>query len=592
MGGSKYIVVLAFLTASFSSWGQQDFIATFNTEAGDSQNNTIVLPVYDGTYNVEIDVDGDGVYEHTDASSKSLVNLVGLQTITFSTPGVYQVRIYPGSYNYGKQLRMAFDDTDSAQKLIRIDHWGTNINWTSMRNAFNGCTNLSIAASAGDPNLSGVTDMAFMFANATSLHEEDLSRWNVSNVTNMRGTFLNARSFNGNISTWNVANVTNTEQMFDGATAFNGNLNDWNINKMSNMTRMFQNASSFNQDLDRWNVSNVQNFRYMFYGASSFNRSIGNWNTQRATTMSHMFFNATKFNQDIGNWHFPNVHNMTSFLSGASNFSIQNYDKLLIGWSTLNTQSGLNFGAPPTNYCNGADARAKLIRDHYWNITGDTGYGCPLPELLVDIKVFLQGAHHESSGMMRDDLRAHIPTTSPYTDGATIKPEVLDVDGNDAIVDWVFVELRDKSDISKMVYTTSALLQRDGDIVGLDGTSVLAIIAAADDYYIAVKHRNHIPVATDKKINLSTTTTHIDFTNASIIRGGISAVVEIGNGVHALLCGDMDGNNQIQLSDYIMALGTVGQSGYKIGDINMDGQVQLSDVLNILAKHIGRGKRF
>jgi len=950
MGGSKYIVALAFFTASFSVLGQQNFIITFNTEAGDPQSKTITLPIYDGTYNVEVDMDGDGVYEHKDASSKSLENLVGLQTITFSTPGIYQVRIYPGSYNYGNQLRVAFDDTDSAQKLIRIDDWGTDINWTSMRNAFNGCTNLTISSSAGAPNLSNVTDMAFMFANATSLHEEDLSMWNISNVTNMKAVFLNATSFNGNISTWNTNNVTSTEEMFDGATTFNGNLNDWNISKVANMTRMFYNASSFNQDLDMWNVSNVQNFRYMFYEASSFNRSISNWNTQRATTMSHMFFNATKFNQDISDWYIPNVHNMTAFLSGTSNFSVQNYDKLLIGWSTLNTQSGLNFGAPPTSYCNGKDARAKLIEDYYWNISDDTGLDCRLPEPLVDftvtfntvgsaadasiilpisdgtydvdinndgeyddkdatgvslqnltgtktitftspgvytirirpasdnpsnelrinfgggnsahkltsierwgdrivwtsmqyafrgcvnmnisasagapnlskvtnmggmflgastvnqnlnawnvsnvnhmsglflnatlfngnvstwntsnvtvmqqvfanaprfnqdisnwdtskvtnmssmffnvsshpsqfnqdisswntenvttmralfygassfnqdisnwntqkvtnmsftffkaaafdhdignwnvskatnlfnifkyatgfssenydklltawsqqnvksnvnfgapsrtycdgidgrnrlintygwritgdvgigcqlsmnIKAFLQGAHHEPSGMMRDDLRAHIPTTSPYSDGAIIKPEVLNVEGNDAIVDWVYIELRDKEDIKNVVYGSSALLQRDGDVVNVDGTTTFSMMGAFDHYYVSMKHRTHLAIATHLTMNLnSTATVDIDFSDTNNVRGGSTSLKKMGAEIHALMCGDINGDGQINTEDLILGFNEIGKSGYSFADINMDGQVQTLDMIHMLVPLIGNGVQF
>ena len=41
----------------------------------------------------------------------------------------------------------------------------------------------------------------------------DISKWNVSNVTNMRGMFFSS-NFNGDISDWDVGNVTNMGHMF------------------------------------------------------------------------------------------------------------------------------------------------------------------------------------------------------------------------------------------------------------------------------------------------------------------------------------------------------------------------------------------
>jgi hypothetical protein len=82
-----------------------------------------------------------------------------------------------------------------------------------------------------------------------------------------------------------------------------------------------------------------------------------------------------------------------------------------------------------------------------------------------------------------------IPITEPYSHctlqqhlhsrwgggGETIAnpAAVFGVTGNDAIVDWVFVELRDRNNMSNVVVTRSALLQRDGDVVDVDGVSPL-----------------------------------------------------------------------------------------------------------------------
>ncbi|NQY29616.1 MAG: hypothetical protein HRT69_09100, partial [Flavobacteriaceae bacterium] len=65
----------------------------------------------------------------------------------------------------------------------------------------------------------------------------------------------------------------------------------------------------------------------------------------------------------------------------------------------------------------------------------------------VAIDAFLQGPSlsPNTAGLMNDDLRigSYIPTTSPYSDNLTCNTSVFTAIGNDAIVDWVFVELRD-----------------------------------------------------------------------------------------------------------------------------------------------------
>ncbi len=113
----------------------------------------------------------------------------------------------------------------------------------------------------------------------------------------------------------------------------------------------------------------------------------------------------------------------------------------------------------------------------------------------LEIKVFLQGPL--SGGLMNDNLRANgdIPTNDPYGLNATINPSVLMATGNDAIVDWVQVELRDVSDDTKSRKTIAALVQRDGDVVALDGVSTLQLCdLIAGGYRVAVRHRNHLGV--------------------------------------------------------------------------------------------------
>ena len=125
----------------------------------------------------------------------------------------------------------------------------------------------------------------------------DISNWDVSNVTNMGGMFLNAESFNQPLDNWNVTKVMYIESMFFRATTFNQPLNNWKVSKVKNMDSMFMFARSFNQPLNNWNVSNVTNMTSMFAGATSFNQPLNNWDVSNVRYERGMFFGATSFKQ-------------------------------------------------------------------------------------------------------------------------------------------------------------------------------------------------------------------------------------------------------------------------------------------------------
>ena len=52
-----------------------------------------------------------------------------------------------------------------------------------------------------------------MFYNCKEFNQ-DISNWDVSNVTNMHGMFYNCEAFNQDISDWNASNVKNASNIF------------------------------------------------------------------------------------------------------------------------------------------------------------------------------------------------------------------------------------------------------------------------------------------------------------------------------------------------------------------------------------------
>ena len=149
-------------------------------------------------------------------------------------------------------------------------------------------------------DVSNVKDMGYMFYGTN--FNGDISKWNVSNVTNMEGMFRECKNFNGDISKWNVSNVTNMRSMFYECTNFNGNIYKWNVSNVTNMENMFRECKNFNGDISKWNVSNVTNMRGMFVECRSFNGDISKWNVSNVTNMSYMFYGCIKFTYDLSDW--------------------------------------------------------------------------------------------------------------------------------------------------------------------------------------------------------------------------------------------------------------------------------------------------
>ncbi|MGY3791976.1 hypothetical protein [Aquimarina sp. 433] len=275
--------------------------------------------------------------------------------------------------------------------------------------------------------------------------------------------------------------------------------------------------------------------------------------------------------------------------------------------SYLNLQNGNNTNILIIYMTGNSSLSCVLVDDATysttnWTNTDDhTSFNEVSCDLHVDITVFLQGAFtNPNSGeesLMRDDLRVStiLPTVSPYGDNATISDDIkLDDAGSDATVDWVWIELRDANDTSIIVAQQSGILQRDGDIVATtdDRSTPLAFSVNPGNYYIVVKHRNHLNIMSSSAISLSSTTASVDFTSSTNIAGGANAVVDMNNGIVAMISGDFDENGQIQNSDINSVIQLLGGSGYHNADIDMNGQIQNIDVNNLMNPNVGKGEQF
>jgi hypothetical protein len=242
------------------------------------------------------------------------------------------------------------------------------------------------------------------------------------------------------------------------------------------------------------------------------------------------------------------------------------------------------------------------------------------PWIWAKPRVFLQGPYVSATQLMNDNLRVSnlIPLEEPYggLTGFThvggggdefTTPAILAVSGSDAIVDWVFLELRSAEEPALVVATHSALVQRDGDVVDVDGVSPVPFdVPAGPAYYLAVRHRNHLGVQLGaESLYPVCQALEKDFTNLPPEEfyeyNGLNPAQRLISGRYTLWAGNGRIDNQLKYNgsnnDRTAILSVVGLAtpnatvpGYLLADYNLDGVVKYNGSANdrnILLGNVG-----
>ncbi len=244
---------------------------------------------------------------------------------------------------------------------------------------------------------------------------------------------------------------------------------------------------------------------------------------------------------------------------------------------------------------------------------------------LLKAKVFLQGAYNSITGVMSDALRTptnYIPLSDPYrtapynasfTHVANTIPEVAaggvfanHSSTSDDIVDWVFLELRNNATSGNAVLETrSALIQRDGNIVDIDGISPVTFnntnLFLLTNFTIAVRHRNHLGLSTNPSTytpalgETKSTATLVDLTAATgtqLFGSSSGAYTIASDGKNLLWAGNANFNSNVKFNglgndkDYILVNTLSNNSGstlngvYLPADVNMNGNVKYNGLGN------------
>ena len=167
----------------------------------------------------------------------------------------------------------------------------------------------------------------------------------------------------------------------------------------------------------------------------------------------------------------------------------------------------------------------------------------------------------------------------------------LAVTGKNAVVDWVLVELRSAATPTTIIATRSALLQRDGDVVGTNGYSRLLFNVANGSYHVAVRHRNSLGLMTATAQAMSANTVTLDFTLPATPTYGTDARTTVNPGRMGQWCGNVVRDNLLKYTGstndrdpILVAVGATtpnnAVSGYLQADVTLDGVVRYTGSAN------------
>lgn len=210
----------------------------------------------------------------------------------------------------------------------------------------------------------------------------------------------------------------------------------------------------------------------------------------------------------------------------------------------------------------------------------------------VNLKVWLRGP--SLGATMRTTLATNelLPLNEPYEgldfvrkgySGESVADVNVFKDNN--IVDWILVELRDRDNPEIVRYNRAGLLNNVGQILDVDGVSLLQFPFVRDfDYFISIRHRNHLGIMTNEAVDI---TQPIDFTLLNTEYTGPSdyrilhspnyclRAGKIGNGKIILYTGNNSWTSKVfTLLNYV-SNATITNI-YSVYDVNFDGIIKFN----------------
>ncbi len=197
----------------------------------------------------------------------------------------------------------------------------------------------------------------------------------------------------------------------------------------------------------------------------------------------------------------------------------------------------------------------------------------------LSVKAFLQGPYNNGSMSLTLNQAGWIPTEQPYSAfpwNYTGIETASSIPSN--TVDWVLIELRRSTSSNSIIKKQAAFIRNDGYLINSDGSFPLKIDGIGEaDFYLVLRHRNHLGIMSATPILLINGIYETDFTsNGSVY--GINPMNLHSDGNYSLRSGDGNATGSVSASDNNLVWRPQnGSLGYLMGDFNLTGSVSASD---------------
>ncbi len=275
---------------------------------------------------------------------------------------------------------------------------------------------------------------------------------------------------------------------------------------------------------------------------------------------------------DGGALNYQSIGNIQSALTTYGSFSSNvSGGKIYISWTLSPELTGINI---PDNsalfdiqfsYISGNSALTfdqplcTVTKSDFTAVNMAYTDGSVSGGIQLQIKAFLEGLYNSGSGQMNK--------AKDYVSGA-----VTDRFAG-TVADQVTVELHDATTYATVIY--------QAPLVNLhqDGTATAMIpVEYHGNYYITIKHRNHIETVSSSTISFSSLNINYDFTTSPSKAFGNNQKL-LNTGIYGLYTGDVNQDGSVNASDRSLVNSRVISidKGYLSEDVNGDGSVSTTD---------------
>ena len=194
------------------------------------------------------------------------------------------------------------------------------------------------------------------------------------------------------------------------------------------------------------------------------------------------------------------------------------------------------------------------------------------------LRVILEGPYKENGEMKTTIMASNlVPLEQPYDQSPwNINDKSIIKSVSSSYVDWILVQLRDNLTDTK--YSKAALLTNNGTVINSDGSLFSFSNISSGQYYIVIRHRNHISIMSSTKVQINDNEeVNYDFTDSESKAYGQNPMADLGNNKFAMIAGDTNADGVIDDSDFKSVGKNIFTLGYAQEDLDMNGAVNVLD---------------